>query len=177
LNPNPFRRIWRADPIRIPLPAGFGASLAPFRGAVSRFGLLSLGSDSCVGSVTDTRVRLRHKRAFWHNDMAPVLDAVMTTDVHGRCLSGVYRSSWHTRILLTIWFGFLLLLLPFFILAGLTQAVPGSAFLNLVFAGAPLAMLLIGSGMLIWAQRCWDEDKRFLEAFVTAHLARSHTAV
>jgi len=138
---------------------------------------MAFGVETCVGQVTDERVRLRHKRAFFHNDLSPVLDAVVTTDSQGRCLRGVYRTTWYSRIFLTFWFGALLLFAPFFMYAGATTTVPGGMLMNVVFSLGPIGLILVGSAMLIWGQRSWDDDKRFIEAYIAGKLTHSRTAV
>ena len=167
---NPFPLIWRADPFHLSLPSHDPDLLLPLKQAVPRFGLFSLSRQACVGRVTRDRLLLRHQRPFIHNDMAPVLDAAYLLNESGPRLIGVYRMSWYSRWFMTIWFGFLMILLPIFVIVGLIGLVTDGALSNLVFILSPLAMIAFGLALLQWGHRSWDEDKHVLESFVASRL-------
>ncbi len=166
---NPYRLIWRADPVRIALPSHNSAELSRLRSALPRTALSRLGTDGCRGYVGHDTVVLRHYRAFYRNDMSPVLDARLRAEPGGTFLEGVYRMSQYGRVFMTVWFTFLLILLPFFVIAGLSEVTTGRLE-GLLFVMTPALMIAFGIGFLRWGQSDWDLDKRRIEAFVTTRL-------
>lgn len=164
---NPYAMLWRADPRRIPLPAGT-PGLSTLRAAVPRFGWFSEG---CRGQIGDDRLRLRYQRPFYRNGMAPVLDARLVRDAQGAHLDGVYRMSMYGRLFMTVWFSFLLLLAPIFLMAGVAGLRDGGDPMSLVFPIAPLLMLGFGLAFLNYGQRGWDDEKRLIEQWILLHLA------
>ena len=166
---NPYPLIWRADPVRIAFPAPQRPDLAALRSAIPRFAWARPFGDGCRGRVGADTVVLWYQRPFRRKDMSPVLDARLTTIDGILCLNGIYRMSHYGRVFMTIWFSFLILLLPFFFLAGVSDLLAGNL-AGLGFAVAPLMMLGFGLALLQWGQSGWAEDKRLIEAFVVARV-------
>ena len=166
---NPFRLIWRADPARISLPDHTPVELAPLRSALPRTAFSRLTADGCRGHIDRDTVVLRHYRSLYRNDMNPVLEANLRTDSTGTYLEGVYRMSQYGRVFMTGWFSFLLILLPFFVLAGLNEVLGGNME-GLLFMVAPPGMIAFGIWFLRWGQSGWDVDKQRIETFITTHL-------
>jgi hypothetical protein len=164
---NPYTMIWRADPVRFPLPVTTKGRAA-LRDAVPRFTLLREG---CCGAVGEDWVRLRYQRPLSRNGFAPMLDARLLQEQNAWYLSGVYRMTTYGRLFMTVWFSFLLLMLPFFLVTGAAGLASGGEVANAGFLVVPLLMVAFGLAFLNFGQRGWNEEKRLIEQWIVQHSA------
>ena len=165
---NPFSVIWRADPVRIAMPADAEAALTRIRARLPgwRWFDIPLFTECCIGRVEGTRVRVEHRLRWRRNGFSPVLDAIQVADAAGPCLKGVYRGSWMARIWLSTWFGFLTAFLvvfyPTLLLSDDRRGGPNS----LVGMFIPVGMFIFGLLILWIGQRTWPADKAYIERFL-----------
>src|SRR5438105_1997589 len=102
-----FRTVWRADPVRIPLPSSDAGVLDPFEAGM-RDRRARFGHAGWVGEIGDGRVKLGYRGRFALR-VGFLMNARATNDA-GPCLKGVYRKSWFSRIWRSLWFVGLLFL-------------------------------------------------------------------
>jgi hypothetical protein len=169
---NPYRLIWRADPVRMPLPPGGEQDLAALRAALPNSGWLNSIREGFRGRVDGNCVVLQYYRPFRRSDLNPVLDARLTTDENGPCLVGVYRMSQYGRVFMSIWFTGLFALLPFFLIAGVAALWSGGEPARIGLLVVPLVMVVAGFLFLKLGQQQWDDDKRLIEQFIRSHLQK-----
>lgn len=169
---NPFRNVWRADPVTIPIPAREDDPLAPLRGSISRFRFSSKATHTCTGIVSGTRVRLSRKPFLSKRAYYPVLDAALRDTPAGPALVGVFRTSWGDRVFITLWLGFVAILAPSVTWAGLQSLLSTGRLGNLVLIlGSPLFLGLALRTVLTPPYR-WEDEKRLVTTFVTRRIER-----
>ena len=159
---NPFKLIWRTKPIRIPVEIPLQQALAQLEADVRTFHVFKSG---VVGYVSSHHILLSNYTAVRRRGMRPVLSLEVVQDVQGTQLVGYFRNAWTARIMLSFWFGGLILLSLAFLIHG--PSPPANDLQHrLLGVLMPAVMLVLGLLVLKASQSGWDKDESVLAQFV-----------
>jgi hypothetical protein len=62
-----------------------------------------LFEEALIGSVTTSRVVLRHRRPFFHNSFAPIFVGALRSEPGGAVLEGLFTVSLFTEVFMRLW--------------------------------------------------------------------------
>lgn len=139
----------------IPIDGIGSVALTRLRRATPRYAILRPFSSGCVGGVDGDRIRVLRYRPLRHQGFRPVLYARLVNDLRGSHLAGQFRASIFTRLFMSLWFGFVVIMIPIFWLGTVANGDPEARW---ALAIAPVFIGLFGYALLLYSQTDWSED-------------------
>ena len=171
---NPYRIIWRTDPVRIPLPPPPAPGLQGLKDGILEWRLLNPFAKGCGGEVGDDYVRLYYRSPFFRRSGLPVLEAQVSYEPGGIVLTGYYRMRWSDRLSMSVWFAVVIVLSVPLIFTNLVDLAWNHQAIDLASLTVPAVMFGLGILFLLSGQESWEEDKRRIESFIARHAAGSN---
>ena len=145
---NPFPVIWRAEPVRLDFHGDVGVQFERVRERLRGWRISDWFREGCRGRVGVDRLRLERYRPWRRRHHSPVLDISPAMDERGPCLVGVYRNAWQVRVFLSIWFAFVIAIIPLLFGAAVTSMWARDRTGAVMLMILPTAMFLFGRVIL-----------------------------